>query len=51
LGDGYKFLLENNSWIMIRPSGTEPVVRCYVETDNIEKLKNLVKAGRRFMKG
>ncbi len=29
--DGYKMILEDGSWIMIRPSGTEPKVRFYVE--------------------
>lgn len=51
LSDGFKFILEEDSWIMIRPSGTEPVVRCYVETDSQEKLEKLVKAGERFIKG
>lgn len=51
LSDGFKFILEEGSWVMIRPSGTEPVVRCYVETDSQEKLEELVKAGARFIKG
>ncbi|MDI6786045.1 MAG: phosphoglucomutase/phosphomannomutase family protein [bacterium] len=51
LSDGFKFILEDNSWIMIRPSGTEPVVRCYVETDSQEKLERLVEAGAKFIKG
>jgi phosphomannomutase len=29
--DGYKFVLEDGSWLLIRPSGTEPKVRFYVE--------------------
>jgi len=29
--DGYKFLLEDGSWVMFRASGTEPVFRCYLE--------------------
>lgn len=29
--DGYKYYLDNNTWVMIRPSGTEPVLRVYCE--------------------
>jgi phosphomannomutase len=29
--DGFKYYLDNNTWIMIRPSGTEPVLRVYCE--------------------
>ena len=32
--DGYKFRLSNGSWVMIRPSGTEPVLRVYSESDS-----------------
>ena len=32
--DGYKFFFDENSWIMIRPSGTEPVLRTYAEAKN-----------------
>ena len=31
--DGFKFRLSNGSWVMIRPSGTEPVLRVYSESD------------------
>ena len=30
--DGYKFVLDDGSWVMMRPSGTEPKVRVYAET-------------------
>jgi len=35
--DGVKYILEDNSWLLIRPSGTEPVLRVYAEgrTENI----------------
>ncbi|SJZ42225.1 phosphoglucomutase/phosphomannomutase family protein [Selenihalanaerobacter shriftii] len=32
--DGMKFILEDGSWCLMRPSGTEPLIRIYVETSN-----------------
>ncbi|MGE5398746.1 MAG: phosphoglucomutase/phosphomannomutase family protein [Chitinophagales bacterium] len=34
--EGKKLLLENGSWALIRASGTEPLIRIYVEAENIE---------------
>jgi alpha-D-glucose phosphate-specific phosphoglucomutase len=40
--DGVKIYFEDEtSWILIRPSGTEPVLRIYFETDSKEKLSSL----------
>ena len=40
--DGVKlYFSDNSSWVLIRPSGTEPLLRIYFESDSIEKLKNL----------
>jgi phosphomannomutase len=30
--DGYKYIMADGSWVMLRASGTEPVVRIYMET-------------------
>lgn len=32
--DGYKYFFDNDEWVMIRPSGTEPVLRTYAEAAN-----------------
>ncbi len=40
--DGVKHFLENGSWVMVRPSGTEPVLRIYAEAPTEEEAKNLV---------
>jgi phosphomannomutase len=34
--DGFKFFFEDDSWVMIRPSGTEPVLRVYCEAPSSE---------------
>ncbi len=45
LKDGVKLYLEDNSsWILVRPSGTEPLLRIYFESDSMEKIENLNKA-------
>jgi phosphomannomutase len=36
--DGYKFIFPDKSWVMLRASGTEPVVRIYIETTAPETL-------------
>jgi phosphomannomutase len=36
--DGIKLYLEEGSWVLLRPSGTEPLVRVYMETNSPEKL-------------
>lgn len=47
--DGYKFIFRDESWLMLRASGTEPVVRCYCEASSKTKLKNLQNLGRRVI--
>jgi len=39
--DGLKLYLEDSSWILIRKSGTEPLLRIYIETDKEEKMQIL----------
>lgn len=43
--DGYKYTLADRSWLMIRPSGTEPVVRIYAEAVSKERVAELLGAG------
>ena len=37
--DGYKYFFNENEWLMIRPSGTEPVLRCYAESTTVDLAK------------
>ncbi|MBE9004789.1 phosphoglucomutase/phosphomannomutase family protein [Fortiea sp. LEGE XX443] len=39
--DGIKLYLEEGSWVLLRPSGTEPLVRVYMETNTPEKLSQI----------
>ena len=39
--DGYKFLLPNREWVAFRASGTEPLIRCYIEAKSASQLKKL----------
>ena len=43
--DGVKYILEDNSWLLIRPSGTEPVLRVYVEGSSEEMVQALLAFG------
>ncbi len=49
--DGTKYMLEDDSWVLMRASGTEPVVRVYAEASSAEKVKALIDAGRKFILG
>lgn len=43
--DGYKFGLEDGGWLLIRFSGTEPIVRVYCETTEKERVKHILEDG------
>jgi alpha-D-glucose phosphate-specific phosphoglucomutase len=47
--DGYKFLLSNREWVAFRASGTEPLIRCYIEAKSKANLKKLQAACREVL--
>jgi phosphoglucomutase len=47
--DGFKFIFQDDSWLGVRLSGTEPVVRLYVEADTPKKLQSLETIGTRLI--
>lgn len=47
--DGYKFHLGNDEWIMIRPSGTEPVLRVYAESSTSENAFKMLAAAEKTL--
>ncbi len=49
--DGVKFLFEDGSWMLMRPSGTEPLVRIYAESEDSSDLELLLENGKRYLLG
>ena len=43
--DGFKFLMGEDGWVLIRLSGTEPIVRVYTETTHQDKVQAIVQDG------
>ena len=41
--DGFKYFFDENRWLMIRPSGTEPVLRTYAEAPTLEEVREILK--------
>jgi alpha-D-glucose phosphate-specific phosphoglucomutase len=49
--DGTKYMLDDDSWVLMRTSGTEPVVRLYVEAVSEANIRGLIEAGKKFILG
>lgn len=47
--DGFHFSLADGSWLLIRLSGTEPILRIYAEASSLERAKVLVTEGRNML--
>ncbi len=48
--DGVKFVAEDSTWLMLRGSGTEPVLRIYAEGKSDNAMQKLLKLGRSLLK-
>lgn len=46
--DGFKFNLEDGGWLLIRFSGTEPIMRVYTETTRKDRVKDIIQDGLRI---
>jgi phosphomannomutase len=49
--DGFKWFLADGSWLLVRTSGTEPLVRVYTEATSAELRDELVVTGERLVRG
>jgi phosphomannomutase len=49
--DGFKWWTPDGSWLLVRFSGTEPLVRVYVEATSAELRDALLRAGERLVRG
>jgi phosphomannomutase len=47
--DGWKFFFSDNEWLMIRASGTEPVLRTYAEAADKEKAFAILAAAKKTL--
>jgi phosphomannomutase len=45
--DGHHFLFEDDSWLLFRASGTEPLIRLYSEAPSIEEVDSLIGEGKK----
>lgn len=48
--DGCKLLLSDGGWYLVRPSGTEPIIRCYGEANTTDRLEEIMQAGQELLK-
>ncbi|PCI39794.1 MAG: hypothetical protein COB53_02675 [Elusimicrobia bacterium] len=47
--DGVKIFLDGGHWVLMRPSGTEPLIRTYAETDSPKKTQALLETAARWV--
>jgi phosphomannomutase len=49
--DGFKFFVADGSWLLVRTSGTEPLVRVYTEATSEDVREAMIEAGERLVRG
>ena len=46
--DGYKYYAADGSWLLVRFSGTEPLLRIYTETNSQERVQRMLAIGKQM---
>lgn len=46
--DGHQFVMEDGGWLLVRFSGTEPIIRVYTETTHEDKVQAIIEDGMRL---
>jgi len=49
--DGIKMYLDNGAWLLVRPSGTEPLLRIYAESDSMDTVRGVLSRTESFVRG
>jgi phosphomannomutase len=49
--DGFKFFVADGSWLLVRTSGTEPLVRVYTEASSEATREAMIEAGEALVRG
>ena len=44
--DGFRFILADTTWLLIRFSGTEPLLRIYAESNSLPRVARLLELGK-----
>ncbi|OGN93005.1 MAG: phosphomannomutase [Chloroflexi bacterium RBG_13_50_10] len=47
--DGFRYILSDDSWLLIRFSGTEPLIRIYAESQTMEQVQKLLEGGSKLL--
>jgi len=47
--DGYRYILSDDSWLLIRFSGTEPLIRIYAESNTMKQVQKLLDSGKKLL--
>jgi alpha-D-glucose phosphate-specific phosphoglucomutase len=47
--DGYRYILSDDSWLLIRFSGTEPLIRIYAESNTMKHVQKILEGGKKLL--